>query len=402
MFGRPTSTAWTTSTGSPRECHLPQDGGHALLGLGEPPVQFLARDERQVLVGEIEARFDVGQQIEQVVAQAVQRAGQSAGQLAQRDVAAPSHRRRRSLPARPRPGQVDPSGQKRPQGELARPGQSGAGGTERSQHQLQQRRRADGVNLGHRLAGVASMWPASRPRRAAASEARSAATSRATTVRNRRARVAVAYSHPGHWSVGCAADASGTRIRCRKEPGDAVPRARREASLTGLKDMGRLLGPLMRMTAYRRARAAGPRRVPMASKSRLPSGSVLVFAVGEEDDVRSNHCRVGRQMRATRPCRTSGGRNPGNGPTGYRDRSRRGSSVSLRRCRSTSNVKRDKRTAVVRARTHPGLRLNGCMNSAHRLRTRRHRLPPSAFSTGQPSLSSSIGSHANYNRLLQL
>ncbi len=86
MFGRPTSTARTASSGSLREAICREDGRHAALGLGKLPVQLLARDEGQVFVGEIEARFDVGQQVEQVVAQAVQRASQSAGQLAQGDV----------------------------------------------------------------------------------------------------------------------------------------------------------------------------------------------------------------------------------------------------------------------------------------------------------------------------
>ena len=39
---------------------LPLDGGHLALGFGQAAVQLLARDKRQVLVGEIETGLDVG------------------------------------------------------------------------------------------------------------------------------------------------------------------------------------------------------------------------------------------------------------------------------------------------------------------------------------------------------
>ena len=124
------------------------------LGLGKPAVQFLPRDEGQVLVGEIKARFDVGQQLQQAVTQAVQRPGQAAGQLAQRDV---QFRPIGSLDHTQHGlglGQIDPAGQKRPQGELAWPRQPRPAAQSDRSSSCNKGRRSDGVNLGNRLARV--------------------------------------------------------------------------------------------------------------------------------------------------------------------------------------------------------------------------------------------------------
>ena len=138
---------------------LPLDGGHLALRLGQAAVQFFARDEGQILVGEIETGLDVGGQIEQVVAQPMQRACQSAGKLAQGGVEGGGAIGVDHAQHRFGLGQVDSPGQERPQRELARPGQSGAGGADGPQQHLHQRRRTDRVNLDDRLAGVAAPGP---------------------------------------------------------------------------------------------------------------------------------------------------------------------------------------------------------------------------------------------------
>ena len=114
------------------------------------------RDERQVLVGEIEPGLEVAEQVQQGVAEPVQRPGQPAGQLRQGDVefvrVGGVDHAEHGFGLR----QVDPAGEKRPQRELARLGQSRPGRAALTHDGLQQRRRADRVQFGDRPARVAA------------------------------------------------------------------------------------------------------------------------------------------------------------------------------------------------------------------------------------------------------
>jgi hypothetical protein len=102
--------------------------------------QLRLRHELDVLVGEVQRRLHVGQQVQQVVAQPLQRPGDAARQLRQRapqvGVGAGLDHRQDGL----RAGQVLLAGEERPQGELAGPGRSGAGGEQVGDQPLDQRR----------------------------------------------------------------------------------------------------------------------------------------------------------------------------------------------------------------------------------------------------------------------
>ena len=125
-------------------------------GRGELPVKLVGRDQRQVLVGEIESGFEVAEQVQQGVAEPVQRLGQPAGQLSQGDVefvgiGGVDHAEHR-FGLR----EVDPAGEERSERELARLGQSRPGRAALPHDGLQQRRGADRVQFGDRPARVAA------------------------------------------------------------------------------------------------------------------------------------------------------------------------------------------------------------------------------------------------------
>jgi len=129
---------------------------HLLQGGGQLRVQLAGREEGDVFVHEIEPGLQVGQQVEQPATELAQGCGKPARQLAQRHlqlarvsgVDHPEH----GLGA----GEVHAPGQERAEGEFPRLSEPCAGGTEGLEGGLQERPGAEGVDLGHGLAGVAA------------------------------------------------------------------------------------------------------------------------------------------------------------------------------------------------------------------------------------------------------
>ena len=110
---------------------------------GKAAAQFVGRDEADVVFDEIQARFQIGQQIEQIAAHLLERPRQSAGQLPQRDLQLvaiggidhPQHGF--GL------GQINPAGEKRSQREFTRLRETCSAATNRLQDRGQQRRRTE-------------------------------------------------------------------------------------------------------------------------------------------------------------------------------------------------------------------------------------------------------------------
>jgi len=123
---------------------------------GQSAGKLFGRDEGDVFIGEVQAGFQVGEQFDQLLAQSAQWVAQSAGQLLQG----------RLKPARigcvDHPqyglglGKIDPASQKRAQRKLAGLSQARPMGTKSVEHRLEHGRRAEGMDLGHRLSGVAA------------------------------------------------------------------------------------------------------------------------------------------------------------------------------------------------------------------------------------------------------
>ncbi len=126
-------------------------------GLVKLPQEFLGGDERQVFVREVKAGFEVGEQFQQLAAELLKRAGQSSGKLLKCGVefrrAGRVDHSQHGLGL----GQVNSSGQKRAKRELARFGRPCTAGTCGPYDAFQQRRRTEGVDLGHRLPRVAPL-----------------------------------------------------------------------------------------------------------------------------------------------------------------------------------------------------------------------------------------------------
>ncbi len=117
---------------------------------------FVTRDELDVFVDKVEARFQVGQQVHQPIAKTGDASGDAAGQLAQR--------RRQVLGIGCvddaqhglRLHEIDSAGEKGPQGEFARGGRPNAPLEQIGQDGFQQGGRTGRVDFDDRLARVAS------------------------------------------------------------------------------------------------------------------------------------------------------------------------------------------------------------------------------------------------------
>ncbi len=122
-LGQPTRTARTTSRDSPRDSHLFGQGGHCCRRRGKSRFQLADRNELDVFLREVQPGLQVSEQAQQVFAELRHRRGDATGQLPQGDieltgVAGIDHAQHR-LGLR----EIEPSGEKCPERELARLGQ---------------------------------------------------------------------------------------------------------------------------------------------------------------------------------------------------------------------------------------------------------------------------------------
>ncbi len=131
----------------------------ANLARSSAPRQFLgqrgAAEEVDVgLVDEVQIRFEMGEDVEQAVAERGDGARETAGKLVERGFQLRGVRGLDHSQNGLRAGEVDPTGEERPQREFARFGEPRTVGQAMREHELQERRRGDCVNLSRGLPGV--------------------------------------------------------------------------------------------------------------------------------------------------------------------------------------------------------------------------------------------------------
>jgi hypothetical protein len=119
-------------------------------------LQLRGGDELDVLVDEIQAGFELCQQVQQLAPHPMQRSGQAAGQLPEGDIklgpAARVNDRQHGFGLR----QIQTPGQEGSQREFSGPGQPSARGAHGPQRRVQHGRRTHRMQLGQRLTRIAS------------------------------------------------------------------------------------------------------------------------------------------------------------------------------------------------------------------------------------------------------
>jgi hypothetical protein len=138
-------------------------GGELVRAPREASGQLAAAEFVDVrLVDEVEVRLEVREDVEEPVPERGDGRREATGQLFERLAELSGAARVDHAEDRLGPGQVDPPREERPEGELARLGQPRPARQAVGEQELQERRRAERVDLGGGLAGVR---PRARPER---------------------------------------------------------------------------------------------------------------------------------------------------------------------------------------------------------------------------------------------
>ena len=191
-LGGPTRTTWQLVLTVSRDDICSATTAELVGGCLQSRRQFGRRDELDVFLDEIEARFELGEQREQFVAELVQRSGEIAGELLDGGMRA---RRRRWASITPSTASacVRSSRPARNARSVNSPGSARRAPARQtaSQNGPQQRRRAERVKLGHRLRGCSCGRSArGRDRRASERGGPSSSARRATGRRRRQGECA--------------------------------------------------------------------------------------------------------------------------------------------------------------------------------------------------------------------